>query len=78
MSHLIREVFRNWTDLLAEILCEAHDAGDLTVQIPPKVLAKHIVATIEGGIMMSRLTKDGGHLRDCLNSIRIILGIEPK
>jgi len=76
--HLIREVFRNWTDLLADILREAREAGDLKVQIPARVLAKHVVATIEGGIMMSRLSKNGDHLRDCLNSVRVILGIEAK
>ncbi|MFH0822175.1 MAG: TetR family transcriptional regulator C-terminal domain-containing protein [Pseudomonadota bacterium] len=78
ITELIREVFRNWTELLAEVLRDALDAGDLKVKIPPTVLAKHMVATIEGGIMMSRLTKNGDHLRDCLNSIRILLGIEPR
>jgi TetR/AcrR family transcriptional repressor of nem operon len=63
---------------LAGILREARDAGELKVQIQPEVLAKHIVATIEGGIMMSRLSKNGDHLRDCLSSIRVLLGIKLK
>jgi TetR/AcrR family transcriptional repressor of nem operon len=78
ITQLIREVFRGWTELLAGVLREAQDAGDLKVQVQPKVLAKHIVASIEGGIMMSRLSKNGDHLRDCLSSIRVLLGIEPK
>lgn len=78
ITQLIREVFRGWTELLASVLREAQDAGDLKVQIQPEVLAKHIVASIEGGIMMSRLSKNGDHLRDCLGSIRLLLGIEPK
>ena len=78
LSELIGQVFRGWTELVAEVIREAHDAGDLRVQISPEALAKHIVATIEGGIMMSRLSKNGDHLRDCLNSFRVILGIEPK
>lgn len=75
---MIREVFRDWTDLLAGVLREAEEAGELKVKVHPEVLAKHIVATIEGGIMMSRLSKDGDHLRDCLHSLRILLEIESK
>jgi len=78
LSQLIGEVFRGWVELVAEVIREAKDTGDLKLQVPPKALAKHIVATIEGGIMMSRLSKNGDDLRDCLNSIRAILGIEPK
>lgn len=76
MAQLIREVFADWTVLLAGVLREAQEAGELTVPLQPGVLAKHIVATLEGGIMMSRLSKNGDHLRDCLNSIRILLEIE--
>jgi TetR/AcrR family transcriptional repressor of nem operon len=78
IAQFIRKVFSVWTEYLAAVLREAYDAGDLKLQIPPKALAKHIVATIEGGIMMSRLSKNGDDLRDCLNSIRVILGLEPK
>ncbi|MBI5248736.1 MAG: TetR family transcriptional regulator C-terminal domain-containing protein [Desulfomonile tiedjei] len=78
LSELIGQVFDNWTGLLAEVLRHAHDAGELKLSVSPEVLAKHIVATIEGGIMMSRLSKNGDDLRDCLNSLRVILGIETK
>jgi TetR/AcrR family transcriptional repressor of nem operon len=78
LSILIGEVFDRWTQLIAEVLRQARDAGELKVSVPPEVFAKHMVATIEGGIMMSRVSKNGDDLRDCLNSIRAILGIEPK
>ncbi|MBI5250423.1 MAG: hypothetical protein HY912_13095 [Desulfomonile tiedjei] len=78
LSQLIGHVFDNWIELLAEVLRQARDSGELMVSVPPEVFAKHIVATIEGGVMMSRLSKNGDDLRDCLNSIRAILGIEPK
>lgn len=76
MAERIREVFRDWADLLAEVLREAEEAGELKVKARPEVLARHTIATIEGGIMMARLSKNGDHLRDCLNSLRILLGIE--
>jgi TetR/AcrR family transcriptional repressor of nem operon len=78
LSELIGKVFGDWTELVAEVLRQARDAGELVVNVPPEVFAKHIVATIEGGIMMSRLSKNGDDLRNCLNSIRAILGIEAK
>jgi TetR/AcrR family transcriptional regulator, transcriptional repressor for nem operon len=78
LSALIGTVFERWTELVAEVLRQARDAGDLTMGVSPEAFAKHIVATIEGGIMMSRLSKNGDDLRDCLNSIRAILGIKLK
>lgn len=63
---------------MAGVLREARDTGELKVDVRPEVLAKQIVATIEGGIMMSRLSKNGDHLRDCLDTIRVLLGIEVK
>ncbi len=78
LSELIGTVFERWTGLVAEVLRQACDAGDLTMSVPPELFAKHIVATIEGGIMMSRLSKNGDDLRDCLNSLRVALGIEPQ
>lgn len=77
-TQFLAEVFQEWVESLAEVVREAYESGDLKAQFPPNVLAKHIVASIEGGIMMSRLTKNGDHLRDCLNALRISLGIDQK
>jgi TetR/AcrR family transcriptional regulator, transcriptional repressor for nem operon len=78
ISELIGRVFDRWIELVADVVRDARDAGELMVQVAPEVFAKHIVATIEGGIMMSRLSKNGDDLRDCLNSVRAILGTETK
>lgn len=74
-SNSIKEVFREWTAIITELLIEAREAGDLKQEIPASLLAKQIVATIEGGIMMARVSKNGNELQDCLNSLRILLGI---
>lgn len=65
-TQLLIGVFRNWIEHLAAVLRQAQDAGELKALIHPEVLAKHVVANIEGGLMMSRLDKDGDHLTDCL------------
>jgi TetR/AcrR family transcriptional regulator, transcriptional repressor for nem operon len=74
-ADVIKEVFGTWVGTLAPILRQAQEAGDLQDNLPPELLAKQIVATIEGGIMMARLSKDGNDLRDCLNSLRLLLGV---
>lgn len=74
-ADVIKDVFGAWAGALVPILREAQEAGDLKDSFPPELLAKQIVAAIEGGIMMSRLSKDGRDLRDCLNSLRFFLGI---
>lgn len=74
-TNLINEVFREWTAIITEILIEAREGGDLKPEIPPALLAKQIVASIEGGIMMARVSKDEEDLQNCLKSLRILLGI---
>lgn len=72
-SDLIHEVFTEWASLIADLLMEAQETGELTIKMQPALLAKHIVATIEGGIMFSRVSKSEDDLRDCLRSLRILL-----
>jgi TetR/AcrR family transcriptional repressor of nem operon len=74
-SNLIKEVFRQWTAIITELLIEAREAGDLKQEISPPLLSKQIVASIEGGIMMARLSKNEDDLQDCLKSLRTLLGI---
>ncbi len=74
-ASIIKGVFRRWIDMIEEVLIEARQAGELPPEISPDLLAKHIVASIEGGIMMARLTKEEKDLRDCLDSLRHFLGI---
>ena len=52
----------------------AGEGCSLNSDLSPSLLAKTIVATIEGGIMMSRVSKDPSDLDDCLTVIKAILG----
>ncbi len=75
LSSLLKKVFQRWIDVMTRLLIEARQCGELKAEISPALLAKHIVASIEGGIMMVRLTKDEKDLRDCLDSLRFLLAI---
>lgn len=73
-SEVLQSVFTHWIDEIAGYLALAGEACSLHADLSPKVLAKTIVATIEGGIMMSRVSKNPADLDDCLAVIRAMLG----
>jgi TetR/AcrR family transcriptional repressor of nem operon len=74
-AEIIKEVFRKWTALLADHLREAGSEGDLDKDLSPEALAKMIVAVIEGGIMMARVSKRTADLEDCLGTLQAILTV---
>lgn len=72
-AQVIRDVFALWVKQLHDYLIEARVLGLLSGKIQEQILAKTIVATIEGGIMMSRVNKDEKDLEDCLVALKIML-----
>ncbi len=75
---VITEIFNDWKLKLSEVLSQARMAGELSVDLEPEILANHIVAVIEGGIMLAKVSKDGSNLKLALDSLRCMLGIEDK
>lgn len=71
----VTEMFSYWQATLSRVLEEATEAGELDHPQPAAMLAKHIIAVIEGGIMMAKASKDGRDLKDCLDSLKNLLGI---
>ncbi len=70
---LILSVFTGWIDRLAGLLEEARQGGELDRGTNPLLLAKTMVAAIEGGIMMARLSKNRSDLEDCISQLRLLL-----
>ena len=70
---VIQEVFDQWTKTLETLLLDALASGTLNSKIPPQLLAKTVVAMVEGAIMMSRVSKRKKDLRDFLKAIKNIL-----
>ena len=50
--------------------------GEIRTDIPPGDLAEMVVATIEGGIMQSRLQKSADPLRRSLETLRRVLELK--
>lgn len=74
-AELIRRVFERWSEEIRLLLEEARAAGLLRIDISPPILARTIVATLEGGIMMSRVSKEETELKSCITALRGLLGI---
>jgi len=72
-ASIIQEVFDQWTETFETLMLKAQESGNLSSKIPPKLLAKTVVATVEGAIMMSRVSKRKQDLRDFLTAIKTIL-----
>lgn len=70
---LINEVFSDWIKILTRLLKAAQDYGQINGNIDAKKLAHTIVATLEGGIMMARLSKKSSDLADCIGTIRSLI-----
>jgi len=69
----IKNVFEVWEQRLRDVIREAQDGGEVSRALAADVLAGHMVAAIEGGIMLARLKKDEKPLRDALTAVRSLL-----
>jgi TetR/AcrR family transcriptional repressor of nem operon len=75
-AQIIDQVFDQWIGKIEKVVAAAQERGELRDDIPANVLARNIVAVIEGGIMMSRVKKDEGPLRECLEVLRRTLDLK--
>jgi TetR/AcrR family transcriptional repressor of nem operon len=74
-SMVIKEVFHEWEQLLAGLLQDAQMSGDLDNELDPLPMARFIVASIEGGIMMAKVSKNEDDIVNCMDMIRRMLQI---
>jgi TetR/AcrR family transcriptional repressor of nem operon len=74
-ADLIQEIFGRWVEILARYLREAVKAGLLPDGIKPDSMARHIVAALEGSIMMARLYKREEPIVECIGYLKTLLGI---
>ena len=71
----IAEIFTSWKSAIAEVLSQAKAAGELKIEMEAEIFANHIIAVIEGGIMMAKVTKDENDLKNSLDSLRSIMAL---
>jgi TetR/AcrR family transcriptional repressor of nem operon len=59
----VSKALRSWVARLQTIVKQAVERGEIRAGVDPKAVATLIVATLEGGLMMSRLERNDGALR---------------
>ncbi len=72
----VRDIFDRWVRILAGYLREAGRAGALPAGIKPEPMARHIVAAMEGSIMMARLHKKEDPIVESIGYIEKLIGIK--
>jgi len=69
----IARVFAEWIHKIEIVIRRAQKLGQVRGDLSPRALAQHVVMTIEGGIMLSRLGKTERPLKECLRMLKQIL-----
>jgi len=72
-TEIVVGVFKEWTAKMSKAIRAGQACGQIRRDLPPEVLAQMIVASIEGGIMLSRLAKKAGPLKGCLKMLVTLL-----
>jgi TetR/AcrR family transcriptional regulator, transcriptional repressor for nem operon len=75
-AHFVKEVFADYIARIGEVVVAAQASGEVRSDLAAEVLAHHIVAATEGGIMLARLQKREAPLKDCFDSLQKLLGLQ--
>ena len=75
---LVKEVFTAWIGKLEQKIASAQVDEQIRTDISAGELAEMVVATIEGGIMQSRLQKSAAPLERSLETLRRVLELKIK
>ncbi|HBT82015.1 MAG: TetR family transcriptional regulator [Desulfuromonadales bacterium GWD2_61_12] len=73
LSQMVAEVFDAWIEKIQAKIEAAQTLGEIRRDLPARQLAELVVATIEGGIMQSRLLKSELPMANSLSSLRVLL-----
>ena len=66
-------VFSAWSAKIETVMRVGQERGEIRGDISAEALAQCVIAVVEGGIMLSRLTKGEEPMRQCLAAMRTML-----
>lgn len=73
LAALVDEIFVAWIDRIRRMIADGQRSGEFRNDVSARDLAQQVVATLEGGIMLSRLRKDPAPLEACIRNLKIFL-----
>jgi TetR/AcrR family transcriptional regulator, transcriptional repressor for nem operon len=71
----LAELFARWRARLAQALREAHERGEVTDACRPDAVAHFIVASLEGAMLLAKLTKDIAVMDRCVEEMNRYLSL---
>jgi TetR/AcrR family transcriptional regulator, transcriptional repressor for nem operon len=70
----LADVFSAWRRRFTEVLGEARARGDVTAECNPETVAQFLVASVEGAMLITKLTKDIAVMEQCVDELTRYLG----
>jgi TetR/AcrR family transcriptional repressor of nem operon len=67
-------VFTAWRERLTRALEEAQRRGEVGPECQPQAVAQFVVASLEGAMLLSKVTKDIGVMEQCVSELKRYLG----
>ena len=71
----LASVFSAWRERLTQALDDARARGLVTGECQPAVVAQFLVASLEGAILMAKVSKDIGVMEQCVAEMKRYLGL---
>jgi TetR/AcrR family transcriptional repressor of nem operon len=71
----LADVFCVWRERLTQALEDARAAGRLTADCRPAAVAQFLVASLEGAILMAKVSKDIGVMEQCVTEMKRYLDV---
>ena len=71
----LAEVFTLWRESLSRALSQAQARGELSDRAEPARVAHFVVAALEGAILMTKVTKDIGVMKQCIAELKAYLAL---
>ena len=71
----LAELFGRWRALLTQAIEEAQAGGEVTEDCRPEAVGHFLVASLEGAILLAKLTKDIGVMDRCVEELNRYLSL---
>jgi TetR/AcrR family transcriptional regulator, transcriptional repressor for nem operon len=71
----LHSIFAAWRERLTVVLRAGQDRGEIVSGGRPEAIAQFLVASLEGAILMTKVTKDIGVMEQCVDELKHYLSL---
>ncbi len=73
ISVLVESIFKRWENQFISLLTQAEKKGEIKLKEPVEVLARMLLASIEGGVLLSKISGDTESLKGCMQFLKAMI-----